>query len=248
MRKFYIISALQKNKYELFAAESEHGILVIDEIIKYSGGIRTALSAIIGQTKRITENIIKYQKEGVICLVEEVVPEYAKYAANRSLNDPVDGRNGRDVYFEHVLALHNSGKLVIPDKNKTAIPSSKTYSTKVNDSGKITYQHRSGDINGELRAILLLVSAHKTPPMTIQWLSEYNDAIGTEPKKLCRTARIAKALTVGAEENQYYAQIENTVEREAKKRLAKLFQEHNPIWVDANLSKWFTPEEIELIT
>lgn len=249
MRKFYIVSALQKNKYELYAVETEHGILVIDEIIKYSGGVKTALNIMINQSKRIIENISQYQNDGIICLVEEVVPEYGKHAVNRSLNDPVDGRNGRDVYFERFIALKDSGKLVIPSKNKTAVPSSKTYETKVNDSGKITYLHRSGDIKGELRAILLLVSAYMHQPMTAQWLQQYNDAIFKEKPKLSNTARIAKALTIDAEWNRQiaYERKLNPEKADLLVKLAGLYEKHDPVWVATNMSKFFTEEEIELL-
>ncbi len=247
MRRFYIVSALQKNKYELYAAETEHGILVIDEIIKYSGGVKTALNAIISKTKRISENLIQYQQEGVTCLVEEVVQELGKHSPTRSLNDPVDGRSGRDVYFEHFLALHDSGKLVIPDKNKTAVPSSKTYEIKVNDAGKITYLHRGGDIRGELRAILLLISAHKNPPMTAQWLEEYHDAAFQKKPKLTKTQRIAKALGPDTEWNRYIAHMRRSdpVKADLIVKLDELNQKHGIEFVALNMSKWFTEEEIK---
>ncbi|MCK5611312.1 hypothetical protein KAR91_56100 [Candidatus Pacearchaeota archaeon] len=249
MRKFYIVSALQKNKYELYAAEAEHGILVIDEIIKYSGGVKTALNLMVSQSKRIIENITQYQKEGIICLVEEIVPEYGKYAVNRSLNDPVDGRSGRDVYFERFIALNDSGKLVIPTKNKTAVPSSKSYETKVNDSGKITYLHRSGDIKGELRTILLLVSAYMHQPMTTQWLQQYHDAVFKEKPKLTDSSRIAKALTTDAEWNRQiaYERKLDPVKADLLVKLAGLYEKHDPVWVATNMSKFFTEKEIEIL-
>lgn len=251
MRKFYIVSALQKNKYELFAAETEHGILVIDEIIKYSGGIRTALSKMLSQSKRIIDNIKQYQNEGVVCLVEEVIPEYGKFAVNRNLNDPVDGRAGRDYYFEHFLALHDSGKLVIPEKNKTAVPGRKTYEIKVSDTGKITYIHRSGDVSGELRAILLLVSAQKNAPMTIKWLEQYNEAVFKVKPKYSQTAKIAKALTTDAEWNRQmaYERKLNPKKADLLVKLAELYEKHDPVWVahPDNMKKFFTAEEIELL-
>ena len=249
MRKYYIVSAMQKNKYELYAVETEHGILVIDEIIKYSGGIRTALNKMLGHSKRIIENIIQYQKEGVVCLVEEVLPDLSKHAVNRNLNDPVDGRSGRDYYFEHFLALHDSGKLVIPNKNKTAVPSSKSYEIKVSDTGKITYLHRSGDVKGELRAILLLVSAQKNAPMTIKWLEEYHGSVFTKKPKLSSAERTYRALGPDAEWNRYLAheRKNDPVKADLEERLAELYEKHDPVWVATNLPKFFTEKEIEIL-
>ena len=83
-----------------------------------------------------------------------------------------------------------------------------------------------------------------------EWLGKFHDAIGKETPKLSKTARLAKAFGPDAERNRYYAQMrkENPLKADAEERLEKLFEKHNPIWVTDNLKKWFTEEEIRLIT
>ncbi|MCK4792556.1 MAG: hypothetical protein KAV87_52995 [Desulfobacteraceae bacterium] len=90
----------------------------------------------------------------------------------------------------------------------------------------------------------------ETESGSIEWLGKFHDSIGKDKKKLSKSAKIAKAMGPDAEWNRAMAleRSKNPVKAAALERLADLFEKHSPAWVSDNLSKWFTKEEIELIT
>lgn len=172
MKKFYIISAAKGKRYELFAMENDAGVLVVDEISEFMPGLLGDLDLFKTKKKQKLRDLAGYKKDGVKCYVEERGSEFGKEALTLDLNASIDGRLARDVYFEDFISFIASGRVILPKNKKNIIPTSRSYETKVSDSGKITYIHRKGDINGEFRAVLLLMYAYLNPPKGLGFFIE----------------------------------------------------------------------------
>lgn len=85
---------------------------------------------------------------------------------------------------------------------------------------------------------------------SLEWLEQYHDAAFREKPKLSKTERLIKAFGPDAEWNRYIAYERSINPRKADLlvKLAELYEKRDKVWVATNLDKWFTEEEIELIS
>jgi hypothetical protein len=228
MKKFYVISAAKGKRYELFAMENDAGVLVIDEISEFMPGLLGNLDLFKSKKRQKLRELAEYKKDGVSCYVEERRSEFGKEALTLDLNTSIDGRLARDVYFEDFISLLATGRVILPKDKKGIAPNSKSYETKVSDSGKITYLHRKGDIDGEFRAVLLLIYAHVNPPKGVGYFIQVEKAIINQDPHVDRITRKRKAVTTGYDKvlrKGIRAEIE--AQQEINRQKAKLRKANN---------------------
>ncbi len=172
MNAYYILSAFHSDKYELRAAVNKSGILVVDKIDKIETGFLQSLTDFGKQKQKIIDKIALLKDNGFIVIVEEAIENFSVGGtARRSLTDKFIDRLSRDVYFEYFLNMY-PGQLYVPDEYSNNLPKEgSNYEVITDDKGRVSYKFRK-EITGELRAILLLISAYVNRPMDISMVNE----------------------------------------------------------------------------
>ena len=168
---YYILSAFQQEKYELYAQLNDVGILVINKIEKLSSKFAD-MSEMKIEKERIINKISALQEKGTIVIIEESIPVYSINATRRLLTDTFDGQLARDIYFVHFLSMLGSGTLSIPKEYMRELPRGEAdFTIKTDDKGRNSYIFRR-EPSGEFRAILLLISAFVARPFDIAYSDE----------------------------------------------------------------------------